>query len=329
MIAIFVVTLFDFVYELSSGWVGGAGAIAAASPVVYLTGALTTLTFFLYRVLEYQTKLENASFIRRLSISFFDLITYFCVIFLAVWGLIFPLLRPIPADFHLYLFYQRGLGLNLYVGLIVCASIVIFRAASQPLISRTNSRKTLLPPQEIMIKAPAPAAPAPLAVATPTADQRPLDTLTYEMLASINREIAKMREQINLLTSNVELGLAQRPLMMNPSPEKATAPHGVVRVRAPQNPERPSSSKQQVEVAPPSSNPEKVPTIEPSIENSVYQIPDSARDNPWASILSRRVVPKKTPDVPPAPPADSPMTSLANPTPKAPSHPSSAEEPEQ
>ena len=127
-----------------------------------------------------------------------------------------------------------------------------------------------------------------------------------------------MRDQINVLSSSVELAFAQRPPVMNPSVENSSPPRGVVRVRGLQNPERPLAAKPQVDPAPPASNPEKVPSIEPTIDNSVYQIPDSARDNPWASILSRR---RPTARLHTSYQASSageivPMAALANPPPK-------------
>jgi hypothetical protein len=298
LIAIFIVTLFDFIYELSSGWVGGQGAIAATNPIVYFTGALTTLCFFLYRVLDYQTKYASAGFIQRLTISFFDLIAYFCIIFLGVWGVIFPLLKPIPLGFQLYILYQRNLGLNLYVGLIICASIVISRAALQPLIGRLNRTAAAAPPQ-IVIDTPVSvpvSAPVAAPLAAPTAGPIHFDNTAYEMLNSITREIARMREQINVLSTNAELALAQRSYTMNPAPENRNPGAGVVKMRTPQVVQRPTSAPaKEIEPSPPSANVEKVsPSIgETSITDSVYQIPDAARDNPWLSILSRRNQPQK------------------------------------
>ncbi len=291
LIAIFIVTLFDFIYELSSGWVGGQGAIAATNPIVYFTGALTTVSFFLYRVLDYQTKHPEAGFIRRLSVSFFDLITYFCIIFLGVWGVIFHLLKPIPSGFQLYIMFQRNLGLNLYVGLIICAGIVISRAALQPLITRSNRRITEPVLQQIAIEVPVAAPVAP-------ANTVHFDSTAYEMLNSITREIARMREQINILSSTAELAISERSYAMNPAPENRAPGAGVVKVRTPQVPQQRPASRpgKALETPPPSANLEKVsPSFgsEPSITDSVYQIPDAARDNPWASILSRRNQPQK------------------------------------
>ncbi|MDA4129147.1 MAG: hypothetical protein OK457_00095 [Thaumarchaeota archaeon] len=289
MMSLFLVSLFDFLYVLTSSWVAGREAAAGGIPLVYFTGAITTVSFFLYRLLDYRAKNENSGNIQGMFFSLFDLIAYFCVIALAAWGLIFPLLKPIPQNYQLYLFYQRGLTLNLYVVLIICASIIIFRVALQLLIVRPNvaAAKNLTPKMVPVV---------PLLAPTVV---NAVDKKTAEMLETITKELSILRAQVNSLTRNAEYSYATRSAgtirgSRNAAPAPSRAPGKAVQVQNPQRPSPPLPDSGSI-VEPPKANVEKVPSIEPSVSNSVYEIPDAARDNPWAEILASRSQPTKPP----------------------------------
>jgi hypothetical protein len=252
LVGIFVSTFAAFLYFLSSSWVTGGDVILAGIPMVYYTGGLSALSFFSFRMINYRERYEKTSFVRRLSISIFDLVAYLCVVALVAWGFIFLLLRQIPQNFQLHLLNQNSLALNLYVGLIFCTGIIIFRVALQPLISKSKSVMIISPPQNT----------SPV-ISTPAADPRIMDNRMFEMLASINKEISKIHEQINLLSKNSEF--VPRSGMTQARLESRSASTGVVRVAGIENRGRPIPSPIQSNVEPSTTNLEKVPPSGPAV----------------------------------------------------------------
>ncbi|MDA4111761.1 MAG: hypothetical protein OK439_04435 [Thaumarchaeota archaeon] len=273
-------------YVVASSWVAGGNANSTDATLAYLSGGLSAASFFSFRMLDYRVRYEHISIVQRLSISFFDLVTYFSIIALVVWGIIFPVLRQIPQNFQLFLFNQNTLALNLDVGLILCSTIIIARVALQPLIAKSSNIMTIARPQKVLAKE------------VPTiSDSKSVEIRTFEMLASIEREIAKLRDQISLLSKNTGNVIPPVTRTADLRIESRSNSSGISRVPEIENKGRPTHiAPVKVNVVNLISNSDKVPPDGSDVTKSDFQLPDSAKDNPWSFVLSQRQQRQKTPE---------------------------------
>lgn len=284
-------------------WYLGGLAINQSEPWLYSSVIVSGAGLFTLSVLINSRRHKEISSSQRALLAFFDTGTYFCVLVLVLWGLVFPILRPIPSpDFQLFLLGQNSLELSLYTGLTLCALVVIFRVALQLLIGRN--------PRTVMIIAAPPPPPVPQIVANaiPIANLKEAEN-TIEMknlennLSLIRSEIAMLREQISWLSSGSSF---------TKSPEFATSdmPDDNPGFKLVGEEEAISNTPQSIAPivqAPPRStavnegetggealasnegfqSKQSVAPDNPPTADDI-QLPDAAKDNPWISVLSLR-----------------------------------------
>ena len=219
-------------------------------------------------------------------LGFFDLSTFFSVSVLILWGLVLPILRPIASpDFQLYLFDQKSLAMGLYTGLILCSLVVVFRIALQFLITRSTSTVMIIP-----------APPKPIVInQTEVKEKNSIE----DSLSSIRSEIALLREEISSLSvgrvwaskSSVAPTIDSQEDSpgwafgdANPISSFSATPIGEARTSPPLV-QRPTWMDGLITNAGVSNT---IPSPEYEPTTGVVQLPDSAKDNPWAFVLSGR-----------------------------------------
>ena len=238
-------------------------------------------------------------------LGFFDLSTFFSASVLILWGLVLPILRPISSpDFQLYLFDQKSLAMGLYTGLILCSLVVIFRVALQFLIVRSSDKMMVIPTP-----------PKPIFVNQAEVKEK---TTIEDSLSSIRSEIALLREEI----SSLSVGRVWSPKSSvapiiepedssgwaigdaNPIFSFSASHLGVS--RDPQPPiQHPTGTEDLISNAGIQNSVPIPQEYEPTTGR--IQLPDSAKDNPWAFVLSGR----QARSSPPITPRNSPMDSQA------------------
>jgi hypothetical protein len=276
---LFGISLVIFFYIASYSWSVSAGSTQSA-PWLYSTAAAAGGSLFLLSNIVYAKSGRRFSLSQRIMLSFFDLGTFFCVSVVVLWGLIFPILRPVANDFQLFLFGQTSLAIGLYTGLILCSIVVTSRAALE----------------FFLVRPPTPAVTVPIPQIAPVTQADPADKKFIEdSLSSIRSEIALLRAELSSL-----------------KPSKGWSPRGgVVRVETAadnsgwagevepmtfpvsQLPASPiSPAVHPVGMANFVSNvgPQVPSSVPPESEHTTrsFDLPDSAKDNPWASVLSGR-----------------------------------------
>jgi len=273
-------------------------------PWLYSSMAISGASIFALSILFYSGKLSRITPLQRILLAFFDLGTYFCFVALAVWGLIFPILRPITdPNFQLYLLNQRGLAMGLYTGLVLCSIVIVFRIALQLLIARSNTIMIISSSSSsqfgntIPLNGPA------------TVKE---DGSLENKITSIHSEIAKLREEIaqvnapnpalrlSSLVGAVNAPVNDRLSTVGPVGEMETLP-STLRETLAQNLPSADSVQEGSGMGEMTNDYSFQPETSFSSEFSTPgvggpQIPDSARDNPWASVLSKR-----QPTAPPKP----------------------------
>ena len=86
-------------------------------PWLYSSVAISGASLFALSNLYISRKLPKITSLQRFLLSFFDLGAYFCLVALVVWGLLFPILRPITdPNFQLYLLGQKSLAMEFVHG---------------------------------------------------------------------------------------------------------------------------------------------------------------------------------------------------------------------
>ena len=192
-----------------------------------------------------------------------------------------PILRPIIIpDFQLFLLGQKSLAIGLYTGLILCTVVVVSRVALQFLFTRT-------PNSVVVIPAPKPA----LTGQTESNDKKSLE----DSLSSIRSEIALLRQELSSLSLGKGWSSSRVTSRVAP-PEDSLGWAGdgdPISFPVSQLPVSPSIPQHTgvgnlVANAGPSIRPSISPEYEPAIGN--FELPDSAKNNPWASVLSGRQV---------------------------------------
>jgi len=289
---VFGVAVIIFLYTAGYSWYVGGGAIIQSVAWLYSSIAISGGSLFVLANLYYSRKLERITSLQRLLLAFFDLGTYFSIVALAVWGLLFPILRPITdPNFQLYLLGQKSLAMGLYTGLVLCSVVIVFRIALQLLIARSNT---------VMITPSKPQIGNTIFVRESSTDGGSLD----EKISSIHVELTRLREEIASLSAPSTalrltnlMGATTSPANNLESPDNSvdemeTLPATLTETFVQNIPTRDSvpEESEMGEVA----NDAIIQTgaavssefPSPSIDGP--QIPDSARDNPWASVLSRR-----------------------------------------
>jgi len=181
--------------------------------------------------------------------------------------------------------------MGLYTGLVLCSVVIVFRIALQLLIARSNT--VMIIPSKAQIG-------NTISVRESSADGGSLD----EKISSIHNELTRLREEIASLSAPSTalrltnlMGAASSPANNRESAgalvdEMETLPATLTETFVQNPPTRDSvfEESEMEEVA----NDEVIQSEAsvspefpiPSIDGP--QIPDSARDNPWASVLSRR-----------------------------------------
>lgn len=291
-----------FVYMAGYSWYLGGLAINQSAPWLYSSAIVSGVSLFVLSILINSRRHKEISTPQRALLAFFDTGTYFCAVVLVLWGLVFPILRPIPSpDFQLYLLDQNSLELGLYTGLLLCSLVVVFRIALQFLIGRN--------PRTVMIIAAPPPSPVSQIVenAIPIANAKEEDTTDMKALENnlslIRSEIAMLREQISWLSSGSSFTkspeFAASADMPNDNlgfrivgedeaistPPQSTAPI----LQAP-----PSASVIQgvtgAETLPSNVGLQSTQSVAPDNPQPAdgIQLPDAAKDNPWISVLSLR-----------------------------------------
>jgi len=293
---VFGVSFIIFIYTAGYSWSVGGEAITQSVPWLYSSVAISGASIFALSILYYSGKLQRITPLQRILLAFFNLGTYFCFVALAVWGLVFPILRPITdPNFQLYLLNQRGLAMGLYTGLVLCSIVIVFRIALQLLIARSNTIMIISTSSNPQF-----GNTIPLRGSAAAAEDGSLEN----KISSIHLEIAKLREEIALLNApNPALRLSSLVGAVN-TPENnrrsTIGPLGEIETLPPTITETFAQNLPTSDSAPEETEMEEMtndngiqleasfsPELSPSSVGGP-QIPDSARDNPWASVLSKR-----------------------------------------
>jgi len=224
---------------------------------------------------------KSLSLSQRILLSFFDLGTFFCAAVVVLWGLIFPILRPIVTpDFPLYLLGQKSLVIGLYTGLILCTIVVVFRVALQFLL--------VLPPSSgVMLPAPQPV----LAQQVDNSDKKSLE----DSLSSIRSELAMLRQEMSSFRLSKVWSPRGGAVRVESSADSSGWAGDVEPISLPVSrlPVSPTlTPMHQTAVGNLMSNAgSQVPAVVPPENERAtgsFELPDSAKDNPWASVLSGR-----------------------------------------
>ena len=126
------IATFAFFALLGASW----SRVARTSPFEVILLALVAggSLFELRR----ETYLRGNTKVAAASFAFLDASTYYALVALVVWGFIFPVIRQVPADYELWILYDRNLSMSLYAGMLVAGLVIAFRVAIQPVISRAS-----------------------------------------------------------------------------------------------------------------------------------------------------------------------------------------------
>ena len=265
--------------------------------------AISGASLFALSSLYYARRLNGTAVLQRTLLSIFDLGTYFCIVVLVVGGLIFPILRPITdPGFQLYLLGQKSLAMGLYTGLVLCSIVVVFRVALQFLFARSNG--VIIATHAPLVGNSIPLGPAP-------SDDSSLE----RNLSSIRLELSRLREEIALLSApntalrlsnlvGAEVSPSNREPKVGAINRMETMPSNLTKSYAQNLPALVSTPK----ATSSEGSPYERDLPEESASSETFTptlggppIPDAALDNPWASVLSRRLPPRRgvTPDIPP------------------------------
>jgi hypothetical protein len=131
-LALAAIATFAFFALLGASW---SGVARPSSFEVILLALIAGGSLFELRreaYLSRNTRVAAASF------AFLDASTYYALVALVVWGFIFPVIRQVPADYELWILYDRNLSMSLYAGMLVAGLVIAFRVAIQPVISRAS-----------------------------------------------------------------------------------------------------------------------------------------------------------------------------------------------
>lgn len=286
-------------------WYLGGPAVEQSVPWLYSSAVISGASLFVLSYVYQSRKSINVlPTSQRMMLALFDVATYYSVITLVLWGSILPLLRPITSpNFQLYLFDQQSLATSLYAGLAICMIVVISRVALQLLV----------------VHPPIPRRPSPIPVVTVAALPQQAESnkengkAIEDSLSLIRSEIAMLREQISSFSpARIDAVKNSMPMVVDPPPSNS----GWSPVKNPDTflpvPVAQVSPLPAPYIAPAVLPQEPVAAVQQESEPTTgeVQLPDSARDNPWASVLSRRqvkVVPVQQPTMvvetfpPPAP----------------------------
>jgi hypothetical protein len=277
-------------------WYLGGPAVEQSAPWIYSSAIFSGGSLFVLSYLYYSRKHSTYSLPQRYLLSVFDLATYFCALVLGLWGLIFPILHPISnPDFELYLFGQKSLAIGLYTGLVLCSLVVGFRIALQFLLSRSSKTVMIITAPQVPV--------------VQQVDAKERESLE-DSLSSIRSEIAMLREQIASLSySMVWKSRATAAPTVEPQENNSEWPIGEsepISFPFAQVPVSSAPPVRELQVVPgnlsANSGVPRPAAIPQEYEPTTGEInlPDSARDNPWASVLSLRQV-KSIPAAPPDP----------------------------
>jgi hypothetical protein len=190
-------------------------------------------------------------------------------------------LRPIVTpDYPLYLLGQKSLVIGLYTGLILCTIVVVFRVALQFLLVRSPSSSVMVP-----VSQPA------LAHQSDNGDRKSLE----DSLSSIRSELAMLREEMSSFRLSKVWSPRGGAVRVESSGDHSKWAGDIEPISFPVSqlpgspiltPIHPSKVGNLVSNAGPF-----VPAgIPPENERATgsFQLPDSAKENPWMSVLSGR-----------------------------------------
>lgn len=305
------IALIIFVYVAGYSWYLGGPAVNQGLPWLYSSAVVSGASLFVLSYVYHARRHKGISPAQRLLLALFDVATFFCGATLIMWGLVLPILRPISATgFQLYLFNQESLALSLYTGLVLCSLVVVFRIALQFLIVRSVSTvmitKTPNPPM------------------MERAESKEKGKAIEDSLSLIRSEIAMLRAEISSLgstkigrTTRSEFTLGENSSwssIANPEPMPFAISQASPRPVSPPVGEQIKTENLAMNTEIQDDDAPPLLEYEPTI--SEIQLPDSAKNNPWASVLSRRqgraVLPEFTPEIrepiPVATPNSGPVT---------------------
>jgi hypothetical protein len=276
---IFGISVVIFFYIASYSWFVSAPSNQSA-PWLYSSAVASGTSLFLLSNIVYSRR-KSLSISQRILLSFFDLGSFFCASVVVLWGLIFPILRPIGTpDFPLYLLGQKSLVIGLYTGLILCTIVVVFRVSLQFLLVRSLSSGVIVPVAQPV-----------LAQQSDNSDKKSLE----DSLSSIHTELIMLREEMSSLRLSkvwsprggaVRVESSGDPSGWAGDVKPISFPVSQLPVSPISTPIHPitlgnlvSNAGSQVPVA-----------IPPENERATgsFQLPDSAIGNPWMSVLSGR-----------------------------------------
>jgi hypothetical protein len=259
-------------------WYLGGPAVDESIPWLYSSAIISGASLFVLSFVYHSRKYHGLSSSQRFLLALFDLATYFCAVTLVLWGLILPILRPIDSPgFQLYLLDQQTLAISIYAGLFLCSLVVASRIALQFLLVRITGVTAIVPVA------------APLAAAPNTEERKYME----EALSAIRSEIVLLREEVSSLgrvpPSGISMQFHSTARENNPEwssiGEVEPMPIAVETSRLPAiSPDPVKTSEIPVTVAYTDPSPPLL-EYEPTAD---VRLPDSAKDNPWASVLSRR-----------------------------------------
>ncbi|MEM3794617.1 MAG: hypothetical protein QW429_01965 [Thermoprotei archaeon] len=198
------------------------------------------------------------------SLAFLDLVAYYAIIVILVWGFIYPLIRQVPPDYQLYILYTSKLSMSLYAGLLVAGLIIAFRVALQPIIltrAATDEARINLLIQTLNT----------LLERLDKAAYTQTDEKITQTLKNMEEQVAKIRTELSHVATPQPppLGWTRQA----PPPSAATPPTTRT-VEA-----TPSNAKAHTQPPNPQPNPQA---------RQAEALPDAAVDNPWAAVLSKR-----------------------------------------
>jgi hypothetical protein len=265
--ALFVI----FAYNLVTPMIG-LGADPAAT---FASGGFAALILWFLRYESYHKHHRVAA---ALSLGFMDVLAFIGFVGLVIWTFVFPIINPFPPGFLIDMFYMPSLPIGVYSFVLLWGAFIILRLLIQPFTKPPPER--LYGDLEMSLKRMGDTV-ASLSQRLQTEDKASMDPALMERVSSMVSEVAAMRKELTTAKSQ------------SPQPGRGLSSYipgsGVRSVPDQAGPARAAAAEPVTVVASQAARPA------PS-QSSGQALPDSAVDNPWLSVLSKRRAEQKPSD---------------------------------
>ncbi len=262
LLVVFVALTLALIYLIAAPYVGQLSNDYAATAGVGALGALVLLGLRY----PYYRKVHTPS--GSLSIAFLDVMAWVGVVGVLVWSFVFPTLHSFPASMVLYLFYLPQFPIGVYSLTFIWAMLIVLRVVLQP-FTKPPSERVYADIESSLRKL------------TDTVNQvglqmrgtdRKVDPALADKVSSIMSEITAVRKDLSTIKT------------AGPAVYSAPAASSVSSVRVVATQASPSRPREQVTVVRPAPQ-----EAQPRAEGGTgVAVPESAVDNPWLDVLSRR-----------------------------------------